>query len=76
MMKEVKKEPDMKTVKFVGSKIILPWIGWQDVTISPEGIHTRRGIFNPAQIDLILWKASFYDRGHRSRDWDHVITNS
>lgn len=50
-------------IYFSGDKLILPWDGWQDVPISPAGIHTHRGVLHPSDIDLLYWKASFYMRG-------------
>jgi hypothetical protein len=54
-----------KQIKFNGKKIKLPWNNWSLVEISPEGIHTSKGVFSPNEIELLLWKAAFYDRGKR-----------
>ncbi len=50
---------------FNGKWIKLPWKRWEHVEISPDGIRTERGFFRPDEIDLLLWKASYYDPGHR-----------
>ena len=57
----------MKNIKFNGNKISMPWAEWDGIQISPKGIHTSRGLFSPSEIDLMMWKASFYDRGLRPR---------
>ena len=64
----------METVKFNGNRITLPWHEWEGIEISPEGIHCRGVTFSPANIDLMLWKASFYDRGMKQKF--HGITIS
>ena len=71
----VTKEHKMETVKFHGKRIRLPWSSWEKagVEISPEGLHCRGVTFSPANIDLMLWKASFYDRGMKQKF--HGITN-
>lgn len=43
--------------------IKLPWQGWEFFELSPEGIRTPRGFFSPAQLDVLLFKSAFYDRG-------------
>lgn len=55
----------MNRIKFNGRRIILPWQNWEHVEISPEGIHTPKGVFNPSQIELLQWKAKFYDRARK-----------
>ena len=55
----------MTTIKFNGNRIQLPWSNWSTVEISPEGLHTSKGIFRPGDIELLLWKANFYDRARR-----------
>lgn len=52
-------------IKFNGKRIQLPWDNWAGVEISPEGIHTAKGTFSPSEIELLQWKANFYDRGKR-----------
>lgn len=53
-------------MKFDGRHILLPWERWHDVRISPDDITTSGGrIIDPQQLDLLLWKAAFYDRGRR-----------
>jgi len=55
-------------MEFNGKRIKLPWRNWDTVEISPEGIHTTKGTFKPCDIELLLWKANFYDRGKRATD--------
>ena len=57
-------------MEFHGKTIKLPWDKWSLVEVSPEGIHTTKGIFTPNEIELLLWKASFYDRGKRDGFYD------
>jgi len=53
-------------MKFRGQEIELPWERWRGVRVTPETIQTPRGqIIDPAGLDLLLWKAAFYDRGKR-----------
>lgn len=54
-------------MKFRGQEIELPWERWRGVRVTPETITTPRGrIIDPAALDLLLWKAAFYDRGKGS----------
>ena len=55
---------------FEGDLVYLPWAGWEGVAISPAGLHTKRGILSISEIDLLFWKASFYDRGLRGTSRD------
>jgi hypothetical protein len=57
---------DMKDIEFRGNRIKLPWKGWENIEISPEGIHTHKGTISPAELELLFWKASYYDRGNRN----------
>ena len=58
---------DQKPTIMVDDNLVhLPWAGWGDVSISPAGLHTKRGILSIAEINLLFWKASFYDRGMRN----------
>lgn len=39
---------------------------WTGVRVSAEGIRTQAGkMVRPCDLDLILWKSAFYDRGKR-----------
>ena len=58
------------TIIFEGDLVRFPWAGWEGVSISPAGLHTKRGILSIAEIDLLFWKASFYDRGMRNTTRD------
>jgi len=69
------------TVKynFKGKWVSLPWRKWQDVSVSPEWIRTGGGkLLDPSQLDTLIWKAAFYDRGerrnfpgvHYSNEWE------
>ena len=53
------------SLDFSKERVQPPWPGWEGIEISPEGIHTSRGLLKPTEIDLLSWKASFYDRGRR-----------
>ena len=55
-------------MEFRGTKIILPWVNWEDVEISPEGIHTFKGLINPKKLDLLIWKANCYHRRRNHQD--------
>ena len=67
----------METVKFQGIRIRLPWSGWDGFEICPAGLITSRGLLSPATIDLLFFKAAYYDRGYRVReDAIHASTNS
>jgi len=54
----------VRAVDFKG-RLQPPWPGWEGIEISPEGIHTPRGTLRPDEIDLLFWKAAFFDRGNR-----------
>ncbi len=58
-------EFNKKKVLFDKKIIKLPWKKWRAVEISPDGIHTSKGVISPSEIELLQWKASFYDRGKR-----------
>ena len=53
-------------MRFKGKKVKLPWPRWESVEVSPEGIHTTKGLVRPDEISLLQWKAHFYDRGTAS----------
>ena len=55
---------------FDGKRIKLPWSNWEGFEISPEGLHTSRGLLTPANIDLLFFKAAYYDRGLRGTSRD------
>lgn len=39
---------------------------WSGVRVSAEGVTTQAGkLVRPCDLDLILWKSAFYDRGKR-----------
>jgi len=60
-------------VKFEGREIELPWERWRGVRVTPETIKTPGGrTIDPGQLDLLLWKAAFYDRGHRA-SFDSIL---
>jgi len=61
--REIKRK--VASLEFNQERVKIPWPGWEDVSISPEGIHTNRGLLKITEIDLLFWKASFYDRGRR-----------
>lgn len=65
---------EAKSVKFEGRRIRLPWERWAHVEISPEGIHTTKGLIRPDELELLRWKANFYDRGTAAltRHTEHV----
>ena len=44
-------------MEFNGKKVKIPWGNWETVEISPEGIHTYKGVINPRELDLLQWKA-------------------
>jgi hypothetical protein len=50
-------------MEFKGKTVKLPWNNWDLCEVSPEGLHTSKGIFRPSQIELLLWKANQYDKG-------------
>jgi len=50
-------------MKFNGTRIRLPWRAWSCYEISPEGIHTPKGLVRLDELELLQWKAGFYDRG-------------
>ena len=54
-----------KLMEFSGNKIKLPWKEWGTVEISPEGIHTSKGLIKISELELLKWKANFYDRANR-----------
>ena len=61
-------------MEFNKKRVRLPWSNWESVEISPDGIHTTKGTFKPCDIELLLWKANFYDRGRRSADqFDEIL---
>ena len=51
-------------------RIQVPWPEWEGVEISPEGIHTLKGLLRPHDVDLTIWKSHFYDRGMRGTSRD------
>jgi len=57
----------------IRKRVKIPWGNWETVEISPEGIHTHKGVINPKELDLLLWKAAFYDRGLKTR---HLFPDS
>jgi hypothetical protein len=57
----------------IRKRVKIPWENWETVEISPEGIHTYKGIINPKELDLLQWKAAFYDRGLKTR---HLFPDS
>jgi len=51
-------------MKFDGKWVGLPWQKFRNVQVSPEGIRTFGGrVIDPQVLDLLVWKAAFYDRG-------------
>jgi len=50
-------------MNFRGNRVRLPWAAWAHVEISPEGIHTAKGLLRLDDLELLQWKAGFYDRG-------------
>lgn len=61
---------------FEKTRIKLPWRGWEDIEITPEGIHTPRGLLSPGELDLLFWKASFYDRGMRRYEEEILLAET
>lgn len=42
------------------------WSIWDGTRISAKGIHTVSGrLLDPRDLDLLCWKAAFYDRGRK-----------
>jgi len=55
---------DMRKL-FKGKFIELPWLKWEGIKISPEGILTLRDLLIlPKDLDLMHWKAGVYNRVH------------